>query len=178
MQQGPGGFGGPGAPPGGGAPPGWGGPPQGGGPPPGWGGPPPGGGPPGGFGYGAPMGAPPGAGYEFSATENETIGKVALWAKVLAGALAVQALFSLYNGNYLGVIIEVIVIVSLFQAGQAFDSVVNSQGNDVMHLMEALDKVSTVFAIRIGLFVFAMVIALCVVIALMAAGGAALSNAF
>lgn len=124
------------------------------------------------------MGPPPGAGYEFSATENETIGKVALWAKVLAGALAVQALTSVVGGNYLGVIVEVIVIISLFQGAQAFDNVVNSQGNDVMHLMEALEKVSTVFAIRIGLFIFAMVIALCLVIALMAAGGAALSNAF
>ena len=124
------------------------------------------------------MGAPPGAGYEFSATENETIGKVALWTKVLAGALAVQALFSLYNGNYLGVVIEAIVIVSLFQGAQAFDAVVNSQGNDVMHLMEALDKVATVFAIRIALFLLGMVIAACALIAFMAVGGAALGSAF
>jgi len=124
------------------------------------------------------MGAPPGAGYEFSATENETIGKVALWTKVLAGALAVQALFSLYNGNHLGVVIEAIVIVSLFQGAQAFDAVVNSQGNDVMHLMEALDKVATVFAIRIALFLLGMVIAACALIAVMAVGGAALGSAF
>ncbi|MEM6787229.1 MAG: hypothetical protein AAF928_00275 [Myxococcota bacterium] len=154
--------GGGGAPHPGSPPPGWGGaaPPGGappGGPPPGWGGGPvPGGG---GFGYGGAP--PPGAGYEFSPTENETIKKASLAGKVLAGAFALQALASLVGSNFLMVAIEAGLAAALFSSAKALDNVAESQGNDVMHLMEALRKTSTFFTIRIVLFCIALVLFLC-----------------
>lgn len=169
--QPPGGYGGPpeggwGQPPGG-APPG--GPPPGGAPP-GWG-QPPGGAPPGGWGQppgGGYGGASPG--YEFTGHENQTIEKVATWAKALAITLfvvgAINVVTALVNGSFglgtiLGLILNIVVGVMFLQSGQAFSRVVSSQGQDIVHLMSALKNLSAVFLIRIILVAIVGVLMIC-----------------
>ena len=178
--QPPGGGGGYGQPPGGG---GWGQPPGGGGgygQPPGggggWGQPPGGGGQPpgGGGGYGHPSGGPawgqppgfggPGGHYEFSARENQTIEKVALWTKVLAIVLFVEALLSLVQVNILGALVNAGMGVLFLQSGQALSKVVTSQGSDLLHMMNALKNLSLVFLIRIIVMAIVGVLLLCALI--------------
>jgi hypothetical protein len=167
--QPPGGGGGWGQPPGGG---GYGQPPGGGGygqPPGGGWGQPPGGAPPGGGpgwgqpggggGFGGGFGA--GGSYEFSPHENQTVDKLALWSKALGIVLFVQAAFALFQVNILNVLINLVMGLMFFQGGLALSKVVSSQGNDLMHMMDALNKLGIAFLIRIILMALVGVILLC-----------------
>lgn len=158
-----GGYGGP--PPGGG----YGGPPPGGGAPPGYGGPPPG--------YGGPPGYPPpggmpyggGGGYEFGQAENATIGAAALWARILGIVLIVIGTIGLLNCSLIDFALKLAVGIFFILGGNALATVVNTQGNDVAHMMTAMQKLGTAFKIRViativgvvlilGLFILAMLI--------------------
>jgi len=161
----PGGGGYGGGPPSGG----YGSPP--GGPPPGYGAPPPGAGP-----Y-----APPGAGfapspgitnygtYEFSEMENQIIEKTASRAKtwgiisIVIGAL--QALVGLGSfaapqlaGTLIQGIVSIIIGVTFLGAGNSLKAVVDTQGNDIPHMMTALQKIGSAFFIQIVMTIIAVVL--------------------
>ena len=163
----PGGGGGYGPPGGGyGAPPPGGGPPSMGGPP-GYGGAPPGQGyaPP--NPYGAPQGGPPGMGmvpqygnYEFNDYENSIIEKTASRAKLWGiisttiGALQIVGSCGMFASPSLATylpagIVAIVVGVTFIGAGNSLKAVVSTQGNDLMHLMQAMQKMSTAFIIEI-----------------------------
>jgi hypothetical protein len=168
----PAGGGGYGGPPPGGAPPGgYGGPPGGYGGPPGGGyGAPPGGGyggPPGGYGgqppggYGAPgmqagfggvkggFGGPMGGGVEFGPSENAVLDGAALWSKVLGVVYFVQSAGQLINLNIIAAPITFFMGLGYWKGGTSLKHVTQTQGNDVQHLMTALDQFGTTFMIRI-----------------------------
>lgn len=165
-------------PPGGAPPPGFGGPPRGAPPA---GGPPPGGPPPGGHGspphpYGAQGGAgyPPGYGahaapsYEFSALENQTIAKVALWAKGLGIVGMVAGAITLIQSNVFGAAAEIGIGYLFFNAGQRFSQVVTTQGSDIPHMMTALRRVGEAFTIKLVLIGLAIAIMLCALLFIIA----------
>lgn len=180
----PGGYGAPpGAPPGGGAP--------GYGAPPGY--PQPGG-------YGAPpaQGYPgqqqPGmmgggfGNYEFSDNENGIIGKAASRAKlwgvisIVVGACNVLAGFGCFAKpdlivNFFSGITAIVVGVVFLGVGGSLKMICDSQGNDIAHLMQAMQKLSSAFLIQtivtiVGavLFLLAFVLVAFVLVASAAAG--------
>lgn len=158
-------------PPGGGG--GYGAPPPGGG---GYGQPPPGGAPPG---YGAPppsmgfqqnpYGAPAGGmgvgggqygNYEFNDMENSVIDKTAgrakLWGiiSITIGALECMASCGAVASPGLATnlptgIVAIVVGISFLGVGNSLKSVVQTQGNDMMHMMQALQKMGSAFMVQI-----------------------------
>ena len=110
-----------------------------------------------------PYPPPPGVGapqYEFTAEQNTTLAGVARWAKALAIILFVQGGAAFFSGNWFGALIDLALGILLWGGATSLAAVVDTQGNDVRHLMQALDKLSTVFAIRVGFGIFFIVIAM------------------
>ena len=166
-------------PPGGG---GYGAPPQGGG----YGQPPPGGAPPGygaappsmGFApnpYGAPQGAPgmmsgSFGNYEFNDMENSIIDKTASRAKLwgiisttLGGLQCLASCGAVANAgmaSYLPAgIIAIVFGVTFMGVGNSLKMVVQTQGNDVMHMMQALQKMGSAFMVQIVCAIIGFVLA-------------------
>ena len=157
-------------PPGGGQ--GYGAPPQGSGGygqppgPPGYGGPPPSMGfqqnP-----YGAPQQQPgmmSGGGsygvYEFNDTENAIIDRAASRAKlwgiistVLGGLQCFMSCFAIASPllatNLPTGIVAIVVGITFMGVGNSLKQVVRTQGNDLMHMMQALDKMGSAFMVQI-----------------------------
>lgn len=169
-------------PPGGGygAPPG-GGPPGG---PPGYGAPP--GGPPQGFAPNPYGGGPPGmmgmqpqyGNYEFNEYENSIIDKAASRAKLwgiistVIGALELLGSCGMFASPSLATylpagIVAIVVGVTFIGAGNSLKAVVTTQGNDMMHMMQALQKMSTAFIIEIVCAIVGFALAVLGVILLM-----------
>lgn len=194
----PGGGGGYGAPPPGGAPPGA---PPGG--PPGYGAPPPGGGyaPP--NPYGAPQGGPQmgmgmGMGgmpmgahfgnYEFNDMENsiidKTAGRAKLWGIISTVIGSLQLIGScgmVQNASYATYlpsgIIALVVGITFIGVGNSLKSVVHTQGNDMMHMMQAMQKLGSAFMIQIIATIIGIVlIALIMVLAMFVFVAAAASR--
>jgi hypothetical protein len=113
---------------------------------------------------------PPRPQYEFQPHENAVLAKLATWAKFLAIVLYVQAVGALVGRNVLGAGIDLAIGLSFWGGAKSLQAVVETQGNDVTHLMTALDKLSTVFTFRIVLMAIAGVVILgCLAVALVIA---------
>lgn len=114
-------------------------------------------GPPG-PGFGAP-GAGRGGGYEFGPGENgviaSTAAKAKIWGIVSIVMGGLQILYGLYGLLFNGAAIpyaftgvaNLVVGGSFLGAGGALRSVVDTQGNDVAHLMTGLRKMGTSFVV-------------------------------
>jgi hypothetical protein len=144
----------------------------------GYGAPPAGGfGVPAGGGYGAPpaggfgvpavggYGTPPVGGhgapqYEFSQLENETITKLAFWARVLSITMLINAGLALISCNVLTVAIMVVIAIPMLTAANAFKRVADTRGFDVFHMMEALRSLGTSFLVRIIIWLSVIVLVL------------------
>jgi hypothetical protein len=110
--------------------------------------PPPGGfGPPPGYGYGPPPGG--GYDYEFDAAQNAVIGSAATWAKVLGVVLIVVGAAALLNCNIISFGLNLAVGIFFIGGGSSLSAVVNTQGNDIGNMMQALSKLGTAFKIRV-----------------------------
>lgn len=126
-----------------------------------------------------PQGGPPGAGfapapsygsYEFNEYENSVIDKVAsrvkLWGivSIVIGAFQILSSCGMFaNASYatnlpVG-IVGIVVGVTFVGAGNALKAVVQTQGNDLMHMMQALEKMSSAFLIQMICLVVAFVLA-------------------
>ena len=195
---GPPGGGGYGAPPPGGAPPGA----PGG--PPGYGQPPPGGGyapqnpygqqqggpQMGQMGGGMPMGMNPAqfGNYEFNDFENsiidKTAGRAKLWgiiSTVIGGLQLVGSCGMVANASYATYlpsgIIALVVGITFIGVGNSLKSVVQTQGNDMMHMMQALQKLGSAFMIQIIATIIGIVlVALIMVLAMFVLVAAAASH--
>ena len=116
--------------------------------------------------------------YEFSPGENETIGQAALWARVLGAVLIVDALARIRNISngivvvLLSIIVGLLVGMAFFAGGNALKRVVDTEGNDIQHTMEAMRQLTKAFRIRI-----AVVVAVCVLLVLGMMAGACLTMA-
>lgn len=95
------------------------------------------------------QGSAPRRGYEFSSSENARIGRAATWAKGVAIILFVQAALALIGFNLISVAIDVAIGLSFWGGAKKLQEVVQTRGNDVTHMMHALDKLSMAFLIRI-----------------------------
>ena len=158
--------GGYGAPPGG-APPGG---------PPGYGAPP---GAPQGFAPNPYGGGPPGMGmmnqsfgnYEFNEYENSIIDKCASRAKLwgiistVIGSLYVLGSCGMVANPGLAAnlpsgIVSIVIGITFMGAGNSLKSIVTSQGSDMMHLGQAMQKMSSAFMIQIvcAIIAFALVV--------------------
>jgi hypothetical protein len=164
-------------------------PPPGGGS--GYGGPPGYGAPPPGYGqamppnpYGAPM-AQPGFGmqqygsYEFNDLENGIIDKCAGRAKLWGWISAVLGGFQLLGGGCGAFanpslvvyapygIVMLIVGISFIGVGNSLRAVVETQGNDVGHMMSAMEKLGGAFLIQSIAYIVMIVLAIAIAALLM-----------
>jgi hypothetical protein len=88
--------------------------------------------------------------YEFSPSENRIIGKAALWAKILAIVMFVQAGVEILNSmNAVSAGIYVTVGIFYLLGAKALKGVVETAGNDVTLMMSALKRLGVAFLIRI-----------------------------
>lgn len=88
--------------------------------------------------------------YEFSPTENATIGKAAVWARVLGIVMFVQAAVNLLSDfNVIGAGINVVVGIFYLLGGLALKQVVDTSGRDVTLMIGALRKLGNAFLTRI-----------------------------
>jgi hypothetical protein len=90
-------------------------------------------------------------GYEFGETENRVIAAAATWTLILGIITILQAVGNLFGekSNFINAGLNATIGAFMIGSSMAFRKVVNTQGNDVAHLIEALDKFSTVLIIRI-----------------------------
>ena len=168
-------------------------------------GPPPGGGgygaPPGPPGYGGPpppagFGAPPGmlgggayGSYEFNDTENSVIDRAAsrvkLWGIISTTICALQCFSSCgavanptFAANLPTGIVAIVVGISFMGVGNSLKSVVQTKGNDLMHMMQALDKMSGAFMVQImcAIVGFVLTLAFIMIVAFVLVAVAATSN--
>jgi uncharacterized protein involved in cysteine biosynthesis len=124
--------------------------------------------------YAAPgaMGSYGGYGqYEFNDLENgiiaSTAGRARLWGiiSIVVGGLNTLAGFLFFVqpallANLFSGIVSIIVGVSFLGAAASLSNVVNTQGNDVAHMMEALKKVSSALMVQIVTTIIGFVLAL------------------
>ena len=113
---------------------------------------------------------PPGAGaHEFGPYENEVIGKAGRWigywswiAIVSGIAMMVGGIFA--EGDLLGGLImgTVYLFIGIYFRGSAsaMKEVVETAGNDVQHLMTALDKLGSAFKVMVLLVFIGVILAL------------------
>jgi hypothetical protein len=88
---------------------------------------------------------------------------------VLGGVLVVEGAVHLVRLNVIGAALSIAMGVLLISAGGSFAAVVQTEGNDVGNLMQAISKVGTVFKIRVILTLVVMVL---VVVGMMCGFGA------
>jgi hypothetical protein len=87
--------------------------------------------------------------YEFSEQENKTVERAAAWAKGLGLIMFIECGLQLINLNVLGLLLHATLGYFFWRGGQALTEVVETEGNDVQHLLEALEKLGTALQIRI-----------------------------
>jgi hypothetical protein len=129
-------------------------------------------------GYGAqPYGGGMGGGYEFDHQQNMVIQQAAFWARLLGIFLIITGCVGLLNCNIITFALDLAVGIAFLGGASAFTAVVNTQGNDVMHLMQALDKIGRAFKIRVIVtFIAVGLMALLAVLMVVLLIGAAASN--
>ena len=122
--------------------------------------------------------------YEFGPAENETVGKAArwigFWAWVSIGAgivSGVAGFLGAESGDLIGGLITaaiyILIGVYFHSAAGSMRSVVTTSGNDIAHLMSALDRLASAFKVM-GVLVIFMVAALLML--LVVAGGVAVAG--
>ena len=102
--------------------------------------------------------------YEFKERENIVIDKAALWSRVLGAVVIAEAVVGLREiaanpiGPLVSLVVALIVGIAFVRAGSAFKRVVDTEGDDVLHMMEAMQQLGRAFTIRIALMVIALVL--------------------
>jgi hypothetical protein len=87
--------------------------------------------------------------YEFSEVENKTIERCAAWCKALAVLFFVQAGLQVINLNVIILGVDIVIGLMFWRASKSLSAVVETEGNDVRHLMDALKSISFAFLIRL-----------------------------
>jgi len=96
--------------------------------------------------------------HEFTREENQIVGELATWSGGLGILKLMQTGLGLVGGNVIGAAIELTVALALLGGHKALRKAVDTAGNDVDHLMVAVDKLATVFLLRIVLSLVAAVL--------------------
>jgi hypothetical protein len=115
--------------------------------------------------------APSYGSYEFNDYENSVIDKTAsrmkLWgiiSTVIGGLQIVESCGMFWSAQYatnlpIG-IVAIVVGVTFIGAGNSLKAVVTTQGNDLMHMMQAMQKMSSAFIIEIICAIVGFVLAI------------------
>lgn len=135
-------------------------------------------------GYGAP--GPYGT-YEFNALENAILAKTASRAKqwglisTIFGALQIVGSCGMVAKPVLGLllpegVVALVVGIVFMGVGSSLESVVRTQGSDIPHLMQAMQKLGSAFTVQvvckvIGVVLFAAAMMFLVFVAAVAAAG-------
>ena len=107
--------------------------------------------------------------YEFNSEENAIFGRAALWTKALAVAALLQAAANLTKPGHVvaqvvGLVLVLVLVGVLFKASRALSRVVDTEGNDVAHTLEALESWTVLFTVRLTLVGFVLVSAIASVV--------------
>jgi hypothetical protein len=121
--------------------------------------------------------------YEFSASENATISGTARWIRIfswfsiVAGVLmAISGIFTMPVGIVNLVVGALYLVIGMWFRGAAesLSSVVHTAGNDITHLMTAMDKLGSAFraivmitAVALTLMLLASIFAAVTAVAMM-----------
>jgi len=108
------------------------------------------------------MGGPVGYEYEFNDVENQAISSAAFWARLLGIFLIVSGVASLINCNVITFGIDLAIGITFLGGASSLSMVVNTQGNDIQHMMMALGKLGNAFKIRVFVTIAAVVLMLLV----------------
>lgn len=93
-----------------------------------------------------PMGPPQ---YEFSQEDNVVIGKAAFWARMLAISLLIAGGLTLFSCNVVAIAFYVIIAIPFLMAANSLQRVVDTQGSDISHMMEAIQQLGTAFVVKL-----------------------------
>jgi hypothetical protein len=126
----------------------------------------------------AGMGSSQFGSYEFNDFENTILDKTAararLWGIISTtiGALQIMGSCAMFASPPLATylpagIVAIVVGITFIGVGNSLRSVVTTQGNDLMHLMAAMHKLSTAFIIQIICAVVGFVLAIIAVLLVM-----------
>ena len=101
--------------------------------------------------YAPPYAPPPAPSYEyeFDATQNASIASAALWARILGIALIVVGAAALINCNVIEFALNLVIGIYFLGGASSLSAVVNTQGNDIAHMMQALSKLGAAFKVRV-----------------------------
>jgi len=107
--------------------------------------------------------------YEFNSEENAIFGRAAFWTKALAGTALLQAVVNFSKPGHVaaqvaGFVLVLVLVGVLFKASRALSRVVDTEGNDVAHTLEALESWTILFTVRLALIGFVMVSAVASVV--------------
>jgi hypothetical protein len=101
--------------------------------------------------------------HEFTPEENEILADLARWSGALGILKLLQAGMGFLGKNLLGGAIELAVGLSLLGARKSLRSAVDTEGNDIDHLLIAVEKLTTVFTFRLILSLFGVGVVVLVV---------------
>jgi len=90
-----------------------------------------------------------GSGVEFGPSENAVIDTAATWSRGLGIVYFIQSVGQLLNLNIIGAPIYLFIGLGYWKGGTSLKHVTQTQGNDVQHLLTALDQFGSAFMIRI-----------------------------
>lgn len=117
-----------------------------------------------------------GGGYEYNAQENAVIDRTAsrakLWGYIstVLGICQILGSCGMVSNSLLGMylptgIVAIIVGITFIGVGNSLKAIVTTQGNDMLHTMQAFQKLSSAFIVQIVCalvgFVLAVVVILC-----------------
>ncbi len=105
------------------------------------------------------------AGYEFTVPQNAIIEKTAtyarLWGIISIVVGAIQILMGLGSWTELpGGIVSVLIGIAFVGAAGSLKAVVDTEGNDIDHMMTAVQKLGTAFLIQVGVTAVVVVLGL------------------
>lgn len=107
--------------------------------------------------------------YEFNDTQNEIIGSLAKMMKMVGIFLLIIGIISLLSGfynwedNFMFIVEGLIVGVIgfwTFRAAKSFTAIVDTEGNDIVNLMDALVVLSKLFRLQLLLLILGLALAI------------------
>lgn len=111
--------------------------------------------------------------YEFQGPEEAIMADAAKWSKILAIVTFINGGLQLINCNIIGAGVNAALGALFLGASKSFQTVVDTQGSDIAHTLQALEKIGSVFMVRIVLMCIALGLMVLVgfIFAMMAASG-------
>ncbi len=86
--------------------------------------------------------------YEFNDNENQTLSSAATWSMVVAILLILAGTLSLCGLSFVRSIGYIAMGVFLLLGANSLRTVVNTQGNDIKHVMDAVDALGRSLLVR------------------------------